>query len=86
MFKRSWSFYFGMYSKKWVCKKVVSAAFFLLLKVKINTHFYFSKVKKRNFTERKTEIKDIQDSFVVTDNTEIGHGNKIPLWLFGLLY
>ena len=59
---------------------------FLLSKVKINTHFYFSKVKKRNFTERKTEIKDIRDSFVVTNNTEIGHGNKIPLWLFGLLY
>jgi predicted AAA+ superfamily ATPase len=33
-----------------------------------------------------SQIKDIQDSFVVTDNTEIGHGNKIPLWLFGLLY
>ena len=64
---------------------VVSSAFFTL-KVKNDTHFYFSKVIKRNFTEKKTEIMDIQDSFVVTDNTEIGHGNKIPLWLFGLLY
>ena len=64
---------------------VVSSAFFTF-KVKNDTHFYFSKVIKRNFTEKKTEIKDIQDSFVVTDNTEIGHGNKIPLWLFGLLY
>ena len=59
---------------------------FLLSKVKNNAHFYFSKVKECNFTERKTEIKDIQNSFVVTDNMEIGHGNKIPLWLFGLLY
>ena len=33
-----------------------------------------------------SQIKDIQNNFVVTDNTEIGHGNKIPLWLFGLLY
>ena len=33
-----------------------------------------------------SQIKDIKDSFVVTDNMEIGHGNKIPLWLFGLLY
>jgi len=33
-----------------------------------------------------SQIKDIKDSFVVCDNMEIGHGNKIPLWLFGLLY
>ena len=33
-----------------------------------------------------SQIKDIQNSFVVSDDMEIGHGNKIPLWLFGLLY
>lgn len=33
-----------------------------------------------------SQIKDINDSFVVSDNLEIGYGNKIPLWLFGLLY
>ena len=27
-----------------------------------------------------------KNSFVVSDDMEIGHGNKIPLWLFGLLY
>lgn len=32
------------------------------------------------------QIKDIQNSFVVADDIEIGHGNKIPLWLFGMLY
>ena len=32
------------------------------------------------------QIKDMEESFVVSDNMEIGHGNKIPLWLFGLLY
>jgi len=32
------------------------------------------------------QIKDIPNSFVVSDNIEIGHGNKIPLWLFGFLY
>ena len=36
--------------------------------------------------KRFTQIKDIEQSFVVADNLEIGHGNKIPLWLFGLLY
>lgn len=33
-----------------------------------------------------SQIKDIKESFVVSDNIDIGHGNKIPLWLFGLLY
>jgi len=32
------------------------------------------------------QIKDIDNSFVVADDMEIGSGNKIPLWLFGFLY
>ncbi len=32
------------------------------------------------------QIKDIANSFVVSDDTEVGNGNKIPLWLFGFLY
>ena len=32
------------------------------------------------------QIKDIENSFVVADDVEIGFGNKIPLWLFGFLY
>ena len=32
------------------------------------------------------QIKDIKESFVVSDEIEIGFGNKIPLWLFGFLY
>lgn len=32
------------------------------------------------------QIKNIKGSFVVTDNTETGFGNRIPLWLFGLMY
>ena len=31
-------------------------------------------------------IKDIENSFVVADDIEVGSGNKIPLWLFGFLY
>ena len=38
--------------------------------------------KKKSFKQ----IKDIQNSFVVSDDVEIGSGNKIPLWLFGFLY
>ena len=33
-----------------------------------------------------SQIKNIEDSFVVSDNIDIGHGDKIPLWLFGMLY
>ena len=32
------------------------------------------------------QIKDVSDSYVVNDDVEVGHGNKIPLWLFGFLY
>lgn len=32
------------------------------------------------------QIKDIPDSFVASDEIEIGFGNKIPLWLFGMMY
>ena len=38
--------------------------------------------KKKGFCQ----IADLPNSFVVADNTEIGYGNRIPLWLFGLLY
>ena len=32
------------------------------------------------------QIKDVPNSFVAADDLELGHGNKIPLWLFGFLY
>lgn len=32
------------------------------------------------------QIKDIENSFVIADDLEIGFKNKIPLWLFGFLY
>ncbi len=38
--------------------------------------------KKKSFKQ----IKNIQNSFVVSDDVEIGSGNKIPLWLFGFMY
>lgn len=31
------------------------------------------------------QIKDIPDSYLALDDTLVGHGNKIPLWLFGFL-
>ena len=32
------------------------------------------------------QIKDVQNSFIVADDIEVGYGAKIPLWLFGFLY
>jgi len=32
------------------------------------------------------QIKDMENSFVIADDKEVGFGNKIPMWLFGLLY
>ncbi len=32
------------------------------------------------------QIKDLENSFVVADDIEIGTGAKIPLWLFGFIY
>lgn len=33
-----------------------------------------------------SQIKGIENSYVVADKIDIGHGSKIPLWLFGMLY
>ena len=32
------------------------------------------------------QIKGLENSFIASDDTERGFGNKIPLWLFGFLY
>ena len=32
------------------------------------------------------QIADVPNSFLAIDDTEVGHGNRIPLWMFGLLY
>ena len=32
------------------------------------------------------QIADMPDSYLAVDDTEVGHGNRIPLWMFGLIY
>ena len=32
------------------------------------------------------QIQGVENSFIAADDIEIGHGHKIPLWLFGFLY
>jgi len=36
--------------------------------------------------KKRKQIAGIADALVVKDDIEIGHGNIIPLWMFGLLY
>lgn len=38
--------------------------------------------KRKSFEQ----IADMPDSFLVVDDTVVGMGNKIPIWLFGFLY
>lgn len=36
--------------------------------------------------KQSKQIKNVQNSFVIKDNIEIGSDNIIPLWMFGFLY
>lgn len=38
--------------------------------------------RKKSFEQ----IADVPDSFLAVDDTEVGYGNRIPLWLFGFTY
>ena len=38
---------------------------------------------KVDLSRRQT---DVPNSFLAVDDTEVGHGSRIPLWMFGLLY
>ena len=45
---------------------------------------YIFEIGGKNKTEK--QIKNIKDSFIVSDDIEVGFRNMIPLWLFGFLY
>jgi hypothetical protein len=36
--------------------------------------------------KNESQIKDLKNAFIASDNIEFGFKNKIPLWLFGFLY
>jgi len=70
---------------------------FFISQVKIYNHLEYSNIgdfkvndkyifeiggKNKSFKQ----VKDIKNSYVVADNLEVGFGNKIPLWVFGLMY
>ena len=49
----------------------------------VDDRFLFEVGGKRKSFE---QIADLLDSFLAVDDTEVGHGNRIPLWMFGLTY
>lgn len=49
----------------------------------IDNHWLFE-VGGKN--KKFDQIADIPNSYLAIDDTEIGYGNRIPLWLFGFLY
>jgi len=49
----------------------------------VNNKFLFEIGGKRKTFD---QIADMPDSFLAVDDTEIGRGNRIPLWMFGLTY
>lgn len=51
-------------------------------------HFFCVRISLKTILESLfLASKAIFESlFLVVDNTEIGHHNRIPLWTFGLLY
>jgi hypothetical protein len=45
---------------------------------------YVFEIGGRNKGEN--QIRDLNDSFLLIDDIEVGHKNKLPLWLLGFLY
>lgn len=37
-------------------------------------------------TKSFEQIKDVENSFLAVDDVEVGHKNRIPLWMFGMMY
>jgi predicted AAA+ superfamily ATPase len=47
-------------------------------------HTYAFEVGGKTKTNR--QLKNLENSYIVSDDLEYGTGNKLPLWLFGFLY
>ena len=45
---------------------------------------YQIEIGGKNKTKR--QIAELDNAFIVLDNIEVGYGNQLPLWLFGLTY
>ncbi|MGQ1785557.1 AAA family ATPase [Saccharicrinis sp. GN24d3] len=36
--------------------------------------------------KKQKQIKELENGYIVKDDIEIGFGNTVPLWHFGMLY
>lgn len=34
----------------------------------------------------KEQLREVPNGYLALDNIEVGYGNQIPLWIFGLMY
>lgn len=51
--------------------------------LQVDNHYLFEVGgKNKNYTQ----IANVPDSYVIADGIDVGIGNKIPLWLFGMMY
>lgn len=53
-----------------------------------NGDFYIDDITYEIGSKNKTnkQIHNVKDSYIVADGIEFGRGNRIPLWLFGMMY
>ena len=49
----------------------------------VDNHFLFEVGRKGKSFD---QIKDVPNSFLAIDDVKYGRKNRIPLWMFGLLY
>ena len=49
----------------------------------VNDKYLFEVGERKKSFE---QIADVPNSFLAVDDTEVGYGNRIPLWLFGFTY
>jgi Predicted ATPase (AAA+ superfamily) len=54
--------------------------------VEKNFQFLVNQSLQFQIGDKTMKIRDVKDHYYALDDTEVGEGNVIPLWLFGFLY
>jgi hypothetical protein len=47
---------------------------------------YYNDILANEVKKGAKQIAGLENAYIVADDTLIGFGNKIPIWLFGFLY
>lgn len=67
-------------------KNALNLEHFVLKRTKLSALFTSKRTTFSANIEKQRQLQDIENGFVVKDDIETGHGNIIPLWMFGMLY